>query len=95
MASGILSREGAWDELGWSEARKDKEREYFAKQISESYGQFMRTWTMAATMAGQTLPQEATAQNRLLRSRSNRLAATVLRLWHKHAQPDFDIAFAT
>lgn len=49
---------------------------------------------MAATMAGQTLPQEATAQNRLLRSRSNRLAATVLRLWHKHAQPDFDIAFA-
>ena len=21
----------------WSEARKDKEREYFAKQISESY----------------------------------------------------------
>ena len=47
-----------------------------------------------ATMAGQTLPQEATAQNRLLRSRSNRLAATVLRLWHKHAQPDFDLAFA-
>lgn len=42
MASGILSREGAWDELGWSEARKDKEREYFAKQISESYGQFMK-----------------------------------------------------
>lgn len=24
----ILSREGAWDELGWSQARKDKEREY-------------------------------------------------------------------
>ena len=24
------------------EARKDKEREYFAKQISESYGQFMK-----------------------------------------------------
>lgn len=42
MASGILSREGAWDELGWSEARKDKEREYFAKQISESYGQYMK-----------------------------------------------------
>lgn len=32
MASGdrpILSREGAWDELGWSEARKAKERSYF------------------------------------------------------------------
>ena len=27
--SGILSREGAWDELGWSEARKAKERAYF------------------------------------------------------------------
>ena len=26
---GILSREGAWDELGWSEARKAKERTYF------------------------------------------------------------------
>lgn len=25
---GILSTEGAWDELGWPEARKDKEREY-------------------------------------------------------------------
>jgi hypothetical protein len=28
----ILSREGAWDELGWSEARKEKERQYFAKE---------------------------------------------------------------
>ena len=28
----ILSREGAWDELGWSEARKAKERAYFAAQ---------------------------------------------------------------
>lgn len=26
---GLLSREGAWDELGWSEARKAKERAYF------------------------------------------------------------------
>lgn len=26
---GIISREGAWDELGWSEARKAKERAYF------------------------------------------------------------------
>lgn len=29
---GILSREGTWDELGWSEARKDREREYFRNQ---------------------------------------------------------------
>lgn len=35
LASGdrpILSREGAWDELGWSEARKAKERSYFAAE---------------------------------------------------------------
>lgn len=35
VASGILSREGAWDELGWSEARKEKERQYFAEQNSD------------------------------------------------------------
>lgn len=32
LASGdnpILSREGAWDEMGWSEPRKDRERAYF------------------------------------------------------------------
>jgi len=31
-ASGVLSREGYWDELGWSEARKAKERAYFAAE---------------------------------------------------------------
>jgi hypothetical protein len=31
-ANPVLSREGAWDELGWSEARKAKERAYFAAQ---------------------------------------------------------------
>lgn len=29
QAAGVLSREGYWDELGWSEARKAKERAYF------------------------------------------------------------------
>ena len=33
--SGILSREGAWDELGWSEARKDKERGYFTNEAAD------------------------------------------------------------
>ncbi|HLR95354.1 MAG TPA: phage portal protein, partial [Jiangellaceae bacterium] len=33
-AQGILSREGAWDELGWSEARKNREREYFEREES-------------------------------------------------------------
>lgn len=31
----ILSREGAWDELGWSEARKAKERTYFEQQAND------------------------------------------------------------
>ena len=30
--SGILSREGSWDELGWSDARKSRERAYFAAE---------------------------------------------------------------
>lgn len=29
---GVISREGYWDELGWSEARKAKEREYLAAE---------------------------------------------------------------
>ena len=31
-AAGVLSREGYWDELGWSESRKAKERAYFAAE---------------------------------------------------------------
>lgn len=33
----IISRQGAWDELGWSEARKDQEREYFREESSEGF----------------------------------------------------------
>lgn len=32
VASGILSREGAWDELGWTEPRKAAERKYFEQE---------------------------------------------------------------
>ena len=35
VGSGILSREGAWDELGWSEARKAKEKQYFAAEAAD------------------------------------------------------------
>lgn len=35
-AAGVLSTEGYWDELGWSEARKAKEREYFRNQRAEA-----------------------------------------------------------
>lgn len=31
----ILSREGGWDELGWSEPRKEKERQYLARERRE------------------------------------------------------------
>lgn len=34
-ASGVLSREGYWDELGWSEARKAKERAYFEQENAD------------------------------------------------------------
>ena len=34
-SQGILSREGAWDELGWPEARKAKERAYFAAEAAD------------------------------------------------------------
>lgn len=33
--SGVLSREGTWDELGWDEPRKDRERGYFAREAAE------------------------------------------------------------
>jgi hypothetical protein len=34
-AVGVLSREGYWDELGWSEGRKAKERAYFEAEMAE------------------------------------------------------------
>jgi hypothetical protein len=34
-AAGVLSREGYWDELGWSAPRKDREREYLRKEREE------------------------------------------------------------
>lgn len=33
----LISREGAWDEMGWSEARKDRERGYFTTESSDPY----------------------------------------------------------
>ena len=32
---GVLSREGAWDEMGWDTARKDLERAYFAAEAAD------------------------------------------------------------
>lgn len=39
LAAGALSREGYWDELGWSEARKAKEREYLEKEALDPVAQ--------------------------------------------------------
>lgn len=36
-AAGVLSREGYWDELGWSEARKAKERAYFEAEVTDPF----------------------------------------------------------
>lgn len=42
VAAGILSREGAWDELGWSQARKDQERRYFEQQMTDDFLQYLK-----------------------------------------------------
>lgn len=31
----VLSREGSWDEMGWNEARKSRERDYFADEAND------------------------------------------------------------
>ena len=36
-AAGVLSREGYWDELGWSEGRKSKERGYLEAEERDPY----------------------------------------------------------
>ena len=38
-SAGVLSREGYWDELGWSEARKAKEREYLEREALDPVAQ--------------------------------------------------------
>jgi len=50
----ILSREGAWDEMGWSEARKDKERSYFEQEDKDPLLE-----KLVASQQGQTAPQGA------------------------------------
>lgn len=56
VAQGLLSREGAWDELGWSEARKDKEREYLKQQMQETYGDFVKQVTDGGDDGGADSP---------------------------------------
>lgn len=50
--SGILSREGSWDELGWSEARKAKERTYFDAEANDPALERITQSLMGAVDAG-------------------------------------------
>lgn len=45
-AQKLISREGAWDEMGWDDARKDRERAYFAAEANDPLLQ------LAADLAG-------------------------------------------
>ena len=49
--SGILSREGAWDALGMSEARKARERAYFVAELNDPTVQLARDLMGGATDA--------------------------------------------
>lgn len=54
-AAGVLSREGYWDELGWTEPRKAKEREYLRQEQREmlpDYYQAEVTGAPAGASAG-------------------------------------------
>ena len=51
-AAGVLSREGYWDELGWSEARKAKERAYFDAEAADPVLLAIAESSRAASDAG-------------------------------------------
>lgn len=50
--SGLISLEGAWDEFGWSEARKAKERAYFEAESSDPTLERITASLMGAADAG-------------------------------------------
>ncbi|GAB2970235.1 phage portal protein [Nocardioides montaniterrae] len=53
-AAGVLSREGYWDELGWSEARKAKERAYFDAEALDPVTKAVMSELQGQTSAGVT-----------------------------------------
>lgn len=57
----IVSREGAWDELGWSDARKDRERAYFEREASDPYLERMREKDDHASAVSADTPESAEA----------------------------------
>ena len=59
VATGILSREGAWDELDWSEARKDLERERFADMDAAQWENLLKPEGTNADHGGTGTPQNS------------------------------------
>ena len=57
----IISREGAWDELGWSDPRKDRERAYFEAESSDPYLERMREKDENDPILGPVAPDDAEA----------------------------------
>lgn len=53
-AAGVLSREGYWDELGWSEARKAKERAYFDAEALDPVTKSIMSELQSQSTAGVT-----------------------------------------
>lgn len=53
-AAGVLSLEGYWDELGWSEARKAKERQYLAQERAQNVDPYLARIDQADVAAGVT-----------------------------------------
>jgi Phage portal protein, SPP1 Gp6-like len=51
-AAGVLSREGYWDELGWSEPRKAKERAYFEAEALDPLTRALTNEVTASAGAG-------------------------------------------
>lgn len=50
-AAGVLSREGYWDELGWSEDRKKQEREYLRQEQREMLPDYYQSEVTGAPAA--------------------------------------------
>jgi hypothetical protein len=50
-AVGGISREGMWDELGWSEARKAKERQYLEAEARDPVVELLATGVNAPPAA--------------------------------------------
>lgn len=57
----ILSRQGAWDELGWSDARKKREQQYFDAEAADPYLDRLREKDVFASDSGDATPLDAEA----------------------------------